>query len=104
MKLSNEIIALIESIVKLQAEIKELKENLIEKHSELPIFDGTNIQGEINEENIVKEIIRNAAKYKKDLDFQIMVSLRKQHLWSNQKNKLEENSNNKQDFYQTGEI
>jgi FtsZ-binding cell division protein ZapB len=27
MKLSNEIVALIESIVKLQAEIKELKEN-----------------------------------------------------------------------------
>lgn len=55
----------------------ELLEDLIEKQSEIPIFNGTSIKEENVNVNIIKEIVRSADIFKKDLDFQIMVSSRR---------------------------
>ncbi|MFX0001470.1 MAG: hypothetical protein ACFE9Q_10415 [Candidatus Hodarchaeota archaeon] len=71
---------------------EELLEDLIEKYSELPMFNGIDIKTEDIEGAIVKEINRCADVYKKDLDFQIMVSLRRKDLRLKQKLILEEQS------------
>ncbi|MFX1309373.1 MAG: hypothetical protein ACFFB6_09280 [Promethearchaeota archaeon] len=69
---------------------EELLENLIDKLSEIPTFDGINIKKENLEKDVAKEILRCADLYKKDLDFQIMVSLRRKDLRLKQKLALEE--------------
>ncbi len=63
---------------------------LIEKFSEIPIFNGINIERADIEKEIGKKILRHADLYKKDLDFQIMVSLRRKDLRLKQKLALEE--------------
>ena len=63
---------------------------LIEKFSEIPIFNGINIERADIEKEIGKKILRYADLYKKDLDFQIMVSLRRKDLRLKQKLALEE--------------
>ena len=70
----------------------ELSVDLIEKHSEIPIFKGTNIKEEIFKGNIIKEIVRSADIFKKDLDFQIMVSSRRKDSRLKQIQALEEDS------------
>lgn len=69
---------------------EELLENLIKKFSEIPMFNGLNIKSDEIEKDIAKEILRCADMYKKDLDFQIMVSLRRKDLRLKQKLALEE--------------
>ena len=69
---------------------EELLEHLIEKYSEIPMFNGFNIKSDEIEKNITKEILRCADAYKKDLDFQIMVSLRRKDLRLKQKLAIEE--------------
>ena len=68
---------------------EELVEDLIEKFSEIPMFNGINIEIDKLETDIAKEILRSAGLYKKDLDFQIMVSLRRKDLRLKQKLALE---------------
>jgi hypothetical protein len=69
---------------------EELIENLITKFAEIPIFRGVNIGKEEIEKTIAEEILRCSDLYKKDLDFQIMVSLRRKDLRLKQKLALEE--------------
>jgi hypothetical protein len=69
---------------------EELLEDLIENFSEIPMFNGTNIETDKFESDIAKAILRCADLYKKDLDFQIMVSLRRKDLRLKQKLALEE--------------
>jgi hypothetical protein len=64
-------------------------EILVGKLSEIPMFDGIYVNGEACEENIVDNILRFADDYKKDLDFQIMVSTRRKTLRMQQKEALE---------------
>ena len=54
------------------------------------MFDGINIKSEDIESKIPKEILRCAEAYKKDLDFQIMVSIRRKDLRLKQKFALED--------------
>jgi len=68
---------------------EEIVENVIEMYSEIPIFNGINIDKDKLETEIVNEILRYADLYKKDLDFQIMVSLRRKDLRLKQKLTLE---------------
>jgi len=70
----------------------ELSVDLIEKHSEIPIFKGTNIKEDVFKGNIIKEIVRSADIFKKDLDFQIMVSSRRKDSRLKQIKALEEDS------------
>jgi hypothetical protein len=69
---------------------EELIENLINKFAEIPIFKGVYIGKEEIEKTIAEEILRCSDLYKKDLDFQIMVSLRRKDLRLKQKLSLEE--------------
>ncbi|UCD01031.1 MAG: hypothetical protein JSV23_09115 [Promethearchaeota archaeon] len=69
---------------------EELLENVIENFSEIPMFNGFNIKSSDSEKKIVKEILRCSVGYKKDLDFQIMVSLRRKDLRLKQKLAQEE--------------
>jgi len=69
---------------------EELLKDMIETYSEIPMFGGIDIKLEDIEGNIAKEILRSADLYKKDLDFQIMVSLRRKDLRLKQKLMLEE--------------
>ncbi len=55
---------------------QEISEDLVEKYSEISVFNGTAIENN-SMDDIVKEILRCADIYKKDLDFQIMVSSRR---------------------------
>ncbi len=69
---------------------EELVENLIENFAEIPMFNGIYIKNDEIEKNIAGEIVKCADAYKKDLDFQIMVSLRRKDLRLKQKLTLEE--------------
>ena len=69
---------------------EELLEDVIEKFSEIPMFDGINIKNEKMKNEITREILRCAEMYKKDLDFQIMVSIRRKDLRLKQKLALED--------------
>jgi hypothetical protein len=51
--------------------------DLIEKYSEIPIFDGMNIGDDNVMKEIPKQVLRCADIFSKDLDFQIMVSTRR---------------------------
>ena len=68
---------------------EEMLEILLGKYSEIPMFDGIYIKGDKSEENIVENILKFAAEYKKDLDFQIMVSNRRKTIRLKQKEALE---------------
>lgn len=68
---------------------EEVQEALIEKYSEIPMFNGIYIKGENSEENVVEKILKFADDYKKDLEFQIMVSSRRTSLRLKQKEVLE---------------
>jgi len=69
---------------------EELLEDVIKKYSEIPMFDGIDIKREEIENDITREILRCAEIYKKDLDFQIMVSIRRKDLRLKQKLALED--------------
>ncbi|MFX1378853.1 MAG: hypothetical protein ACFFA4_07130 [Promethearchaeota archaeon] len=62
----------------------------IEKFSEISTFNGFDIEKKDVEDEIVKKLLRYADLYKKDLDFQIMVSLRRKDLRLKQKLAMEE--------------
>ncbi len=68
---------------------EELLED-IEKFSEISIFDGFSIERDEIEKEIARKMLRLADLYKKDLDFQIMVSLRRKDLRLKQKLALDE--------------
>ena len=68
---------------------EELVVDLIEKYSELPMFNGANIKEDSDIDNIAKEIARGADIFKKDLEFQIMVSSRRTDVRLKQKLTLE---------------
>ncbi|MFX1596592.1 MAG: hypothetical protein ACFFBK_11075, partial [Promethearchaeota archaeon] len=70
---------------------EEMFTNFIEKCSEIQIFDGIDINENGIKEKILEEIIRNADRYKKDLEFQRMLSFRRQDLSLKRKRGLEEN-------------
>lgn len=62
----------------------------IDKFSELSVFNGFEIERDDVEKEISKKMLRFADLYKKDLDFQVMVSLRRKDLRLKQKLALEE--------------
>lgn len=68
-------------------------ENLNMRYSELPMFNGTDIQKKDTKEKITKEILWNADVYRKDLKIQIMVSLSRKDLRLRQKKALEAKKN-----------
>jgi hypothetical protein len=68
---------------------EELQGVLIVKYSEIPMFNGIYIKGEKSEENVAEDIVKFADDYKKDLEFQIMVSSRRTSLRLKQKEVLE---------------
>ncbi|MFW9999627.1 MAG: hypothetical protein ACFE9Q_00220 [Candidatus Hodarchaeota archaeon] len=63
----------------------EITIDLIEKYSEIPMFDGIYIKDNFTMENVAKEISKCANIFKKDLDFQIMVSSRRETSRLNQR-------------------
>ena len=67
----------------------DLQEAIARRYAELPVFDGIYIKGENREENVVETILKFADDYKKDLEFQIMVSKRRTSLRLKQKEVLE---------------
>ena len=67
----------------------EITIDLIEKYSEIPMFNGINLNEDSNMDNIAKEISRCANIFKKDLDFQFMVSSRRKTSRLEQKKSLE---------------
>ena len=68
----------------------DILDGLIQICSEIPIFEGISINDNIVKENIVNKILKSANINEKDLEFQAMVSLRRQDLRLKQKNVLEE--------------
>jgi len=68
---------------------EEMLEILVGKYSEIPMFDGIFIKGEKDEENIIENVLKFSDDYKKDLDFQIMVSSRRKTLRLKQQEALE---------------
>ncbi|MFX0040422.1 MAG: hypothetical protein ACFFCY_16910 [Promethearchaeota archaeon] len=64
--------------------------DIIEKFSEISIFDGMDIESANKEKQIAKKLVTYADLYKKDLDFQIMVSFRRKDLRLKQKLAMEE--------------
>ena len=68
---------------------EEILENLIQKCSELPLFDGIDIKDDEAKDKLMKDIIECAKINKKDIEFQVMVSLRRQDLRLNQTKILE---------------
>jgi len=68
---------------------EEMLEILVGKYSEIPMFDGIFIKGEEDEDKIIENILKFSDDYKKDLDFQIMVSRRRKTLRLKQQEALE---------------
>ncbi|MFW9939669.1 MAG: hypothetical protein ACFFFT_01415 [Candidatus Thorarchaeota archaeon] len=68
---------------------EEIQEILLRNYSEIPMFDGIYIRGDNAEDNIIENILKLAVEYKKDLDFQIMVSDRRKAIRLKQKEVLE---------------
>ncbi|MFW9989270.1 MAG: hypothetical protein ACFFC3_11485 [Candidatus Odinarchaeota archaeon] len=87
---------LISAAVKDRSDVlsENLLENIIEKFSEIPIFGGNKITNEIIENEVSKEILQYADTFKKDLDFQIMVSHRRQDIRLKQRLAMEKEENN----------
>ncbi|MFX0027969.1 MAG: hypothetical protein ACFE8B_02070 [Candidatus Hermodarchaeota archaeon] len=59
---------------------EEMLEILVDKYSEIPMFNGIYINEESSGDNLVENILKFSDDYKKDLDFQIMVSSRRKTL------------------------
>ncbi|MFX1389854.1 MAG: hypothetical protein ACFE9Z_07335 [Promethearchaeota archaeon] len=55
----------------------EITADIIDKYSEISIFNGNDVLEENTKEEIIEEILKRADIFNKDLDFQIMVSLRR---------------------------
>ena len=72
---------------------EDLLENLIDRLSEIPMFEGLSIKDDKIREQIIGTIMKAGDEYKKDLDFQIMVSQRRKALRLKQKKALEEENN-----------
>ena len=72
----------------------ELLVELIEKYSEIPVFNGIDIKEDLIKENIIKAIAKHADIYRKDLEFQLMVSDRRKASRLKQLIALEEDSEN----------
>lgn len=87
---------IISSAIKHRSDVlsESLLKNLIETYSEIPIFNGTYIKEEVDKEKIVEEIVRGANIYKKDLDFQIKLLLRRKDLRLNEKKVVEKENVN----------
>lgn len=68
---------------------QEITVGLIEKYAEIPMFNGASIKEDSIMEDIAKEIARAADLYKKDLDFQIIVSSRRKTSRLNQQKEIE---------------
>jgi hypothetical protein len=68
---------------------EEMLDILVEKYSEIPVFNGIFIKGEKDEDTIIESILKFSDDYKKDLDFQIMVSSRRKTLRLKQQEALE---------------
>lgn len=87
----NKLEEMIDIAVKDRSDVlsEELLEALVGKYSEIPMFNGIYIKGEKREENVVEKILKFADDYKKDLEFQIMVSSRRRSLRLKQKEVLE---------------
>lgn len=68
---------------------EDLQEALAREYAEIPMFNGIYLKGEKSSENIVETILKFADDYKKDLEFQIMVSSRRTSLRLKQKEVLE---------------
>jgi len=92
----NKLEEIIEVAVKDRSDVlpDELVENLIDKLSEIPMFDGINIKNDNIREQIIRMLTKAADEYKKDLDFQIMVSKRRKALRLKQKTVIEEENIN----------
>ena len=68
---------------------EEMINELIHKYSEIPMFNGINIIEEDIDENLAGLILKYADDYKKDFEFQIMVSTRRKSLRLKQREALE---------------
>jgi hypothetical protein len=68
---------------------EEMLDILLGNYAEIPIFDGIFIKGDSTEDKIVENILKFSDDYKKDLDFQIMVSSRRKTLRLKQQEALE---------------
>ena len=64
--------------------------NLVDRLSEIPMFEGLNIKSDDIRKQITKMITKAADEYKKDLEFQFMVSQRRKALRLKQNITLEE--------------
>ncbi|MHA2005981.1 MAG: hypothetical protein ACXABO_00605 [Promethearchaeota archaeon] len=71
---------------------EEMIDILVDKYSEIPVFDGVYVKGKKCDEDIVENVLKFADDYKKDLEFQIMVSSRRKTLRLKQK-EASENQN-----------
>ena len=91
----NRLEELIDVAIKDRSDVlpEEISKELLEKYAEIPMFHGMHIDGDEGEKKIAKEIIKFADMYKKDLEFQIMVSLRRKDLRLKQLLALEEEDN-----------
>ncbi|MFX1409091.1 MAG: hypothetical protein ACFFA6_01965 [Promethearchaeota archaeon] len=69
---------------------EDLLNVLIKDYSEIPIFQGINIESKQIEKSIFENLFEFADNYKKDLEFQIMVSSRRQDLRLKQKEIIEQ--------------
>ncbi|MFX1317214.1 MAG: hypothetical protein ACFE9T_15235 [Promethearchaeota archaeon] len=69
---------------------EDLLNVLIKDYSEIPIFQGINIEDKQIEKSIIENLFEFADNYKKDLEFQIMVSSRRQDLRLKQKEIMEQ--------------
>ena len=72
----------------------ELLVELIEKYSEIPVFNGIDIKEDLIERIIVKQITKHADIFRKDLEFQFMVSDRRKTSRLKQLKASEEDSEN----------
>jgi hypothetical protein len=81
----------IEIAIKDRADVlpEELLDTLFNQYSEIPIFNGMMIESDEAETPIVKDLMKFADNYKKDLEFQIMVSNRRKVIRLKQKEIIE---------------
>jgi hypothetical protein len=86
----------IEIAIKDRADVlpEELLDTLVNKYSEIPIFKGIPIESDEAEIRIAKNLIKFADNYKKDLEFQIMVSSRRKDIRLKQKELKESQESN----------
>lgn len=72
--------------------------DILEDFGEIPMFGGKDIHKNYDKKEIIQELLDYASKYRKDLEFQIMVSSRRTDLRMRQKErKKDQKSQNKQE-------